>query len=64
MTSDKQRDVEQLAQHWLSEMVCDHPMKRDRAVCCCGFVTGWKPTVGDAAKAWAEHALNALRRQP
>jgi len=30
-----------LAEHWLSQMDCDHNMKRDRAVCSCGFVTIW-----------------------
>lgn len=48
---------EMLAEHWLSEMICDHEARTDRAACCCGWVSAPQRSVGDAAKAWAVHAL-------
>lgn len=52
-----------LGDHWLWQMVCDHEAKTDVAICSCGlWRSGAMASVGDAATAWAEHALAAAAR--
>lgn len=56
--SDEQ--ATKLADHWLHEMRCDHDAKTDVACCSCGWVSEAKASIGEAAKAWASHALSTL----
>lgn len=51
---------ERLYEHWLVSVDCDHEAKTDIATCSC---SQWRdvphPSVGEAVKAWIDHALSA-----
>ena len=49
-----------LSEHWLFEMRCDHIAKKDQAACSCGWVGEWQRSVGCAAEAWAQHAIERM----
>lgn len=53
-----------LAGHWLWQMICNHEAHTDVASCACGWRSGEMASVGDAAEAWAEHALSASAASP
>ena len=56
--SNHDEAVEALSGHWLYEMRCDHETKTDQAFCSCGlWSSAPQPSIGEAAKRWAEHAL-------
>lgn len=52
--------TDHVAEHWLWQMICDHETKTDVAVCACGH---WRsdpqPSVGEAARRWADHAIGS-----
>ncbi len=57
--------VKLLALHAISEIRCDHDLRRDLPICNCGTVNlGWWPTVQAAKEAWARHVIDEMERVP
>lgn len=53
-----------LRDHWVTQLICDHEAKTDRAVCSCSL---WRcepqPCVGDAINAWIDHVQDELEKR-
>jgi hypothetical protein len=55
---ERERLREHLAEHYLAEMRCDHEAGTDVAICSCGlWASEPQPSVGEAVREWADHAL-------
>jgi hypothetical protein len=53
-----------LREHWITNIVCDHDTKTDRACCSCSAWRGnTKPSIGAAVDDWIDHVLAEFEHQ-